>query len=540
MVIMKKSLLFLVASLLLAAGTAAGCAGPAATGSTSPSIHTSAAANVFTWPEALHFAATGSSGEAKMTSWASVMEADLGGPLVRVATEAAWTNTYRDMAAADMVLSQLDNATFSDCVQGVKEYASADGGPWMAGLVWVDSLAATGFMVRGNSAMHVPEDIKPGTKIAIWNDNVGTMAPFLSLLAWAGVSKDDIVWVNTGDYNMCVQAVIEGRADLCMAAPVIPAVMEAAAAPGGIRYISMNPQEDPEGAKAFLALSPLYSFGPIPAGPASAVGTWAVVSYKYLASNMSTDPELVYNMAKWLDENYDKYKDSYSSNTNMTLQDLIKVLQTTYIPVHPGLVKYLKEKGIWNADYENRNQTNIALLQRYCDAYAQASDLASKQGMQVNASSNSWIAFWENYKAAMGIPLIRMHVSLTQDAEPVMPAGYVPPETTAAAATTAPPASTSQAASIPFEVVSISDAHPGDDVTVTVRTVSGAEVQITFIMPNGTKSAFPSDNVKTAGADGTITWTWNINSHVPAGEATYSFTVKSGGDEMTTSVSKVI
>ncbi|MDD4229916.1 MAG: TAXI family TRAP transporter solute-binding subunit [Dehalococcoidales bacterium] len=370
----------------------------------------------FAWPAAVHIGATGSSGEAKTISWASVMESELGGPIVRVVNQSAWTNCYKDMAAGKMVLSQIDKSTLRDSMEAISEYASPDGGPWMASLVWVDSLASTGFMVRGDSDIFAPEDIKPGTKIAIWNDKAATMSPFLSLLAWAGISQDEITWVNTGEYDACVRAVAEGRADICMAAPVAPAVREASAGPRGIRYISLNPNNNPEGAAAFLEISTLYDFGPINAGPAEVIGTWSIISYKYLGTNINTDTELVYNMAKWLDENYDLYKDRYSSNTHMTLNDLVNAMQTVYIPAHPGLIKYLKEKGIWNNNYEARNQANITLFESYCNAYNSAMEEAVAEGIEVKSSNQEWIDFWEAWKVAQGLPPIKMHASLNQEA----------------------------------------------------------------------------------------------------------------------------
>ena len=375
----------------------------------------------FTWPAALHFVATGDSGQAKMVSWASMMESGLNGPLIRVVAEPSWANTYRDMKANQMVLSQIDNATLKDNIEALDEYAMPDGGPWMAGLVWVDSLASTGFLVRGDSSIYKPEDIKPGTRIAIWNNSSAVMSPFMSLLAWAGVDENEIVWVNTGSYDACPRAVVEGRADIAMAAPVTPVVMEVSSSPSGIRYISMNPADDPKGAQAFLQTNPLYGFGPITAGPKGVIGTWAISSYKYIGASMDTDTDLVYNLVKWLDENYDLYKDSYASNGNMTLQDVIQSLQTTFMPVHPGLVKYLKEKGIWNEAHEKRNQTNTALFKRYVDGYADAMNQASAKNIEIKSNNPTWIEFWENYKAAKGIPLIRQHVSLTEDADIVLP-----------------------------------------------------------------------------------------------------------------------
>jgi ABC-type amino acid transport substrate-binding protein len=326
-------LMLLISSIILA--SCASSQGATTAPAIAPTLASSSAPQ-FRWPDTLHFAATGSSGEAKMVSWASVMQSELKGPIIRVVNEAAWTNTYKDMAKNQMVLTQIDKSTLRDCIEAISEYAMLDGGPWMGGLVWVDSLAATGFMVRGNSSINKPEDIKPGTKIAIWNDKSATLNPFRSLLAWGSINEKDIIWVNTGDYDAGPRAVAEGRADIAMAAPVSPAVMEASAAPNGVRYISLNPGENPEGAKRFLQTSPLYDFGPITVGPKSAIGTWAIVSYKYIGANMSTDTDLIYNLAKWLDQNYDKYKDRYESNKNMTFGDVLTALQTAfilYIPV---------------------------------------------------------------------------------------------------------------------------------------------------------------------------------------------------------------
>lgn len=344
------------------------------------------------------------------------METELNGPLVRVVNQAAWTNCYKDMAEEKMLLSQIDKSTLRDSIEAIDEYASPDGGPWPASLVWVDSLASVGFMVRGDSSISVPEDIGPGTKIAIWNDKAGTMSPFLSLLAWAGVGEDEVTWVNTGEYDACVRAVAEGRADICMAAPVIPAVREASAGPHGIRYISLNPDDNPEGAAAFRKISTLYDFGPINAGPSEVIGTWSIISYKYIGTNINTDTNLIYNTVKWLDENYDLYKDRYASNAHMTLEDLVTAMQTIYIPAHSGLVKYLQEKGIWNDDYEERNQKNIALLESYCSAYQSAMDEAAGNGIEIRSSNQEWIDFWEEYKRKEELPAIRMHTSLTQDA----------------------------------------------------------------------------------------------------------------------------
>jgi hypothetical protein len=66
-------------------------------------------------------------------------------------------------------------------------------------------------MVRGDSDIFAPEDIKPGTKNRHLERQGRHHVAFLSLLAWAGISQDEITWVNTGEYDACVRAVAEGR-----------------------------------------------------------------------------------------------------------------------------------------------------------------------------------------------------------------------------------------------------------------------------------------------------------------------------------------
>ena len=111
---------------------------------------------------------------------------------------------------------------------------------------------------------------------------------------------------------------------------------------------------------------------------------------------------------------------------------------------------------------------------------------------------------------------------------------------TTATTTVAPTLSQLAEGAIAFEIVSISDAHPGDDITVSIKTAPGAEVKITFTMPSGSVSGYPKDNTKTAGADGIITWTWNINSHVAAGEASFAFDITLNGQTRTETVKKTI
>ena len=457
------------------------------------------------------------------------MESDTGA-IIRIQPEAAYVNVFPMMKANDFVCCALDRVNLRNSIEAIDEHAIRNGGPWMPGLVWSESYASSGFFVRGDSDIYTPRDIKPGVKLATHKMETASLKPLRSLLAWAGVSEDDITWVDTGSREANARAVADGRADICFLPPISPSTYEAAAAPHGIHFIDMNPNEDPTGHAAFLEISPMYVFGPAENGPEGAIGKWMPSSYKFITANYYSDAELIYNTCKWLDEKYDLYKDKYESNVFMTLEDTLLGLTTSYTPAHPGLVKYLKEKGLWTDAHEERQKFNMAWIQEYIDAYAEAIARADAAGVEVKPTNEAWIELWENYKKEIEIPLISMHPSLTENAAIRLPKGYVLPEPEPEPAPEQPEGTT-HSGDVPIELISIEGAHPDSDVTVVIKTEPGAEVTIVFTMPNGDDSAFPEDCTKTAGDDGMVTWTWNIYWRVPPGDGQFTITAKKDDEE---------
>jgi uncharacterized protein len=529
-------------SVVLVTGALAGCGGTEPTTPTTPTTPTAPTATTepttpttttapttppptvapYEWPKALHALGIGNSGNAKLVSWLTVLDADTS-MIVRVQEEASYVNAMKILKQGDVGLSDIDRVNIANAVEAIEEHATVEGGPWLPGLIWVSSYASSGFMVRGDSGIAVPADIKPGTRLAVPKQTFASMKPLRSLLAWADVDESDIQWIDTGSRDGSAQAIADGRADIAFLPPISPAVIEAAAAPKGVDFIDLNPGNDPAGHLRFLEISPLYVFGPSTVGPENTVGTWMPSSYKTVVSQYDNDAELIYNIAKWLDENYDSYKTKYESNVDMTLEDTLVALETTFVPAHPGLVKYLDELGLWTAAHEARNQFNVAWITEYIAAYDEAQQKATAQGVEIKPNNEVWIELWENLKKDKNLALISMHPSLDQNASVRLPAGYVAPEPE--------PEAPAGAADVLVEIVEIKNAHPGSDIEVTVQSVAGAEVSIQMVYASGTVSAFPTDSPKLAGADGTVYWKWNINSHVPVGTVTLTITAKLDGKE---------
>ena len=93
-------------------------------------------------------------------------------------------------------------------------------------------------------------------------------------------------------------------------------------------------------------------------------------------TSVNTDPELIYQMVKWLDENYDRYKESSSWAASMTLDNLMQLAEAHYEPIHEGTVRYLEEKGLWTEELEARRQYNVEQMTLWVDAYQTAISMA--------------------------------------------------------------------------------------------------------------------------------------------------------------------
>ena len=372
------------------------------------------------WPENLHIAAPGRSGLAKYISWASILEADTG-MAVRVVPETDHGVAMGYVKSGRMLLSSGSKSVLRNIIEARDDQARAENGDFQPRIVWVHDLANSGFFVRGDSDIKTIYDIREGTRFSVWSMRESALNPYRSLLSWIRQEENSIEWVNAGSFDGAMRAVSEGRADVAFGFPSSPLMAEMASAPHGIRFLDLNSSEDPEGAKRWQARSPLYTFGPIETGVDEARGHWGSAGYIFDITSEETDPELIYHLAEWLDNHYEEYVDNYGTNIYMSRRHLMEALKTTFIPVHPGLIRYLEELGLWSEEHEIRQKENISLLEQYEQAYREAKEQAVEKNIEINPLNDEWISFWETYKWDHRIPVIAMHISLTERADPVYP-----------------------------------------------------------------------------------------------------------------------
>lgn len=340
--------------------------------------------------------------------WTSLLSEDTGMKVHFAYTlETAKADKLKWVRHSMVELTDGGSDEVNQMLSGERRCADRDSGPFQVRSVWMVSKYDGGFMVRGDSHIRGIYDIKTGVRIV---DTRGYLVlgqrNVDGLLAWAKIKdpEKDVQWIQAYSTEEKAQLITEGKADIAFAVPSASVTIQAEKNPHGLRWIDLNAEKDPEGAKRFHEKYRLIDLAPMFRGVASARGHWGTVGADQFCCRADADVEFIYHLAKWLDENYPRYKNLHYWLEHTTRQNLMKELDKTFIPCHDGLIKYLKELGLWTLEHEKRQQRNVALVTRYCEASREAMWLADKEGVVVSADNPKWVELWAGYKKEMGLP----------------------------------------------------------------------------------------------------------------------------------------
>jgi TRAP transporter TAXI family solute receptor len=245
----------------------------------------------------------------------------------------------------------LTAATVYFASEGLEEFSAKDWGPQRLRLVFAGNVIHHGIAVRGDSPIKNWADLK-GKKVALPPGLFALTVP--AFLAYGGLTMDDVVVMRAPGYVGGIKMVMENKADACHACPVTPLMKEWESAPYKLRYLPMDPKDRPAWERMrkiapFLAYPIWADYGALGEG-----GPKWMAYYPYTLSTYDTVSELViYTIVKALVEGYDIYKDvSKPSSEEWTLKITLNLDKPVFVPFHPGLIRYAKEKGTWTAEHE--------------------------------------------------------------------------------------------------------------------------------------------------------------------------------------------
>jgi TRAP transporter TAXI family solute receptor len=211
------------------------------------------------------------------------------------------------------------------------------------------------FYLPKDSPIETVADLK---KKRIPTDYPGTPIVKLSstaALATAGLSYDDIIKVPVSDLAAGAQAFLEGRTDAGWHSVGSPAVEEANARKGGVKWISVI--STPEGAKKMGEVYPGSYPSVLKAGSATGVikDTVFLTNDIYLVASKSLSDEAAYEVVKTLWEYNQELGAAYPALKAWRRDRMVS--EHAFIPYHPGAVKFFKEKGVWSKEMETLQAT---------------------------------------------------------------------------------------------------------------------------------------------------------------------------------------
>lgn len=232
--------------------------------------------------------------------------------------------------------------------QGFDEFSAEGWGPQPLRIACMGAVVKPGMYVRADSDIQTIADLK-GKRLPDIKGNPTVMREIEAILAFAGLSWNDVRKIPVSGFGASMQAMLDGDVDAAMASIFSPKVKELASGPHGCRFLGM-PAADEDGWKRVQAKLPAM----FPATQAKVPGLEEPVELFGITYSLYCYPwvgeEVVYHTLKAISEGYDIFKGTHPWLKQFTLQNMVRNANT--LPFHPGSVRYFKEAGVWTPELE--------------------------------------------------------------------------------------------------------------------------------------------------------------------------------------------
>lgn len=253
--------------------------------------------------------------------------------------------------------------------------------------------ATAGVVSATDANIRTAEDLR-GKRVAYVEANPSANIKTEAVLAFAGMTWDDVDRINMPSYGSSLLGLSDGTVQAAVSVPTAAALRELEAGRGAT-WIEL-PAEDTEGwARIQESISFLKPAEETIGAGISEDAPVQLMGYRYpiVATYADTDDDLVYAMIKAVDETYGIYKGMNAIMPSWQISESGKTPSDA--PFHPGAIKYLKEINVWTEEDEAWNQGRLKRSENLRAAWDKANEKALDEGV----SDKEWPAYWEAYKA---------------------------------------------------------------------------------------------------------------------------------------------
>jgi len=365
-----------------------------------------ALAQGYKWPESFNVVTpiVGTANHSLAVAWSSKFQAATRCkvavlPAPNGFARASWLNTGEGR------VTMVQASDYFDQMDAVQGYASKTAGPTDTRLVNMNMVTPWGYAVQGDSKIKSIDDIGPGTRIALARSSSFLVFGIRALLAYRNLSEKDVELVAVGSYGANTAVLAEGRVDVTFTSPISGPSFKAEATPHGLRWLELPSRDkNPAAYDRYRKLMPGYVRQKTVVGVKSAIGVHMDHAFQANHVRANEDPEFVYQLVKWLDVNHDRYKNDFKYADMLSIANLDLFLDTGALqPLHEGVIRYLKEKGVWKPKYQARQDALVKLAQAREKGYKSAMAEAERKGISVQPGDPQWTALWQDYRRSHGM-----------------------------------------------------------------------------------------------------------------------------------------
>lgn len=277
---------------------------------------------------------------------------------------------------------------------GTGDFSAPDWGPEPVRIAWRGQDLLIGFFTRGDSGIKKLSDLK-GRRVPQVPGSVSLSNLIKGALAFDGLSLSDCTVVNVSGLGAMGEAVVEGAVDFSNFGTTGTPPMECDASPHGIYWFDLDPNDK-------ASWERLWEFCPYTdvgladryAGKEKGIKPFHVMVYPYVLTALeSTSDDVVYAYAKAMWDSYDIYK-AKDVELPYWSHEILTKTEGCFYPYHKGLIKFMKEKGIWTSDLDKFQQRQLDNQAKRIGLWKEALKEASTE--KIKPGSAKFQTLWWN------------------------------------------------------------------------------------------------------------------------------------------------
>ena len=330
----------------------------------------------------------GSAGYAEASAMADAFGKKYG-TRVRIQPSGSAIGRLQPLLSGRASIGFLATETFF-AAEGIHDFSTRRWGPQDLRAV-AGRPSSFGIFTAADANIHSLKELK-GKRFAYVAGNPSINVKCDAFLAFAGLTRDDVKAIFFPTYASTMSSLARNEADASCTTTTPSHVYELAESPRGIRWLDV-PKDDKEGWKRLKAVAPFFQpYTETVGAGISEEHPVHILAYRYpvMAVRADADADQVYNFLKAVDETYPMYKDATAVMPRWRLDEA--GTPAIDVPFHKGAIRYLKEKGIWNDEYQAWNDDRTRRLNALLEAWPKA--IAAGKGK----SDEEFAKIWESYR----------------------------------------------------------------------------------------------------------------------------------------------